>query len=459
VPRWIYLCCREPLDPLPASQLARGITAGDPERPAGIDYLTLAEDYPIGKRKNHGELITQAVGALEVAEAPSDGHRAYKVRYAPWPARPIVVHRWDDEKERNEIVESLFYKGAPIDRGAVSIRDVVEIQLWRHQLDDAGIVIAYEIARYLGQIGGALILDDRGHWKEVQRGGWRDLGTSARSRPSPYLRATEETFLSAAQSRADPVAWLLGEGRRLFLDFRVVGEEAAAWLAAVHAASASADAPAALVDAVADEALDNGGINVFTAPVSVMKLVHQFVAALPQQRAEALVAPPTGVRWRFTVDQPTPYVIERAVAEVTGWARITNMFARHFAIGALPRLGADAAGPIIRALEGRPPQRIVLLASLAAMGVPAARDTLTRHLRDRIERVRLVAKWGLTILDRPSERKPAAGATDRWCAGCGLVVDDAWPSCPMCATRPVPLPESPWRALRIHSCPCDLNQA
>ena len=472
-----------------ASKLAKGITGGDRKALAGVDYLTLAEDYPVGRQSGYEDLVDEVVAELRVARSESPGQVGYEVRYTSWPGQPILVHRWDLKAEGKNILKSLLENGAPLDASSLKIRELVGIQMRRHQLDDMGVVFAYEVARYLGQRGEAVILNDTGEWQEVVEGDWAPLGGSTH-RNAAYSGPTEAALVSAARSQAKPFAWLSGQARKLFLESGGSAADTAAMLAALQATASARTRFPEFLDALADDALDNGGANFFAAPASVMRLLHQFVGALPQARAEALVAPPNGVRWRFVLDRPTPYLIDRAVAEVRAWPKVTNMYVRAQALEALPRLGAAATSPLINSLDGKPPQRLMLLASLAALASPDALEVLTSHLSDPLVRVRAVAEWGLVILGPEvagetlqsaargkkkavaqaaerilrswEARKPSAPrssqARDQWCEGCGLVLHDVR-CCPWCGTSLSSVPASPWRALRSAACPVNLQQA
>lgn len=471
--------------------MADGIAGGDPKALAGVDYLTLAEDYPVGRRSGYEDLVAKAVDELAVARAQSAGNVAHEVRYAPWPAQPILIYRWDLKAEGKAILDSLVRTGAPLDRSSVKFRELVGIQVRRHQLEDMGIVFAYEVARYLGQRGEAAILNDQGEWQEVLEGEWTQLGHSV-PRDAATTGPTEAALILAAQSHAKPFQWLLNQARRTFLEFGGSGAQAAAALAALQAtASPRGSRLPEFVDALADDALDNGGPNFFAAPPSVMRLLHQFVGGLPQARAEALIAPPNGVRWRFILDRPTPYLIDRAVAEVKDWPKVTNIYLRAQAIEALPRLGVDAVPPLVTSLAGRPPQRLLLLASLAAIGSPDGLHVLVSHLSDSVERVRQVAEWGLSLLGpnvaggtlettARSKQKAVASAAqrllrswkggakaippstsgkDQWCESCGLVMHERVQRCPWCGNDLRAVPASAWRALRSPFCPVNLQQA
>jgi hypothetical protein len=482
MPSWIYLCCRKSVSKITAARLLRGIKGDEPEPRAGVDYLTLAEDYPVGKLKGYENVVEESLRRLEVAAQPDD--IAYEVSYADWPARPIAVHRWDLESAGSGLLDGILQKGAPAVKAA-TFKQLIGIRLSRHHLGDMGIVFAYEVARYLGQLGRALVLNDQGDWQEIEDGEWQPTGVQI---PKGFDRwcPADEQVLAEARTRPAALKWLLGESHKLFFEFDGRPARAAALLASLQEISSGEKLPA-LLDGLVDDAMDCQGMN--EPPSSVARLLHELIGSLPTRRAESLVAP-TGVRWRFVLDCPTLYVVERAVHEVHCWPRVTNMYVRSRAIVALPRLGAIAVGPLIQALAQRCPQRIVLLASLAAIGAPEGLETLLTHLADPLERVRMVAEWGLErlgpeqarerlsavasaknkparesaerLLQRWGKRKVTSrprGTNPRWCAGCGLIFDDHDSPCTWCGAQLESVPSSPWRAIASPACPVDLQQA
>jgi hypothetical protein len=53
-------------------------------------------------------------------------------------------------------------------------KEIVAVELGFSQLEDMGIVLAYEIARWLAQKGDGLVVDDDDCWMMVEGGGWVD---------------------------------------------------------------------------------------------------------------------------------------------------------------------------------------------------------------------------------------------------------------------------------------------
>jgi hypothetical protein len=167
MPLWITVYCRSSADDVTARRLLDGIQGRDPSAPAGVDYQTLAEDYHV-----HSVSPTDAVAALDVSDLRG-GEDVYEVRYGI-DARPLVVRRWRDPSRVVEEVQEVVDRPGRHPPLAIervrSSREVIGIELGSSQLRDMGIVIAYELARYLAQKCDGVILTDEERWLRVEKG-------------------------------------------------------------------------------------------------------------------------------------------------------------------------------------------------------------------------------------------------------------------------------------------------
>lgn len=165
---WLTVYCRSSVATLDPQQLADGLRDRDPEAPAGVDYDSLAEEYEIAD-----ELLEEAIEQLAVVSVspkPLDVEIRYR-RDPQW--RPIVVHLWNDPARVAEELEETHEGRDPPD-GALpylsACREIVGIELGFSQLDDMGLVIACELARYLAQKGDGIFVDDNNEWYAVEGG-------------------------------------------------------------------------------------------------------------------------------------------------------------------------------------------------------------------------------------------------------------------------------------------------
>jgi hypothetical protein len=171
---WLTIYCRKPVSMLTPEQLLAGLRDEDREAPAGVDYWTLAEHYGIEDEA----VVDAALDVLRVRGGDTIGLDVVEVCYRPQvDARPIVVHCWTaPERVAEELQEAQEGRAPPPEALARlrTIREVVGIELGFSQLEDMGIVLAYEVARWLTQKGDGVVVDDDDCWMAVEGGGWVD---------------------------------------------------------------------------------------------------------------------------------------------------------------------------------------------------------------------------------------------------------------------------------------------
>jgi hypothetical protein len=173
MPYWITVYCRTPVSSLAPAELLAGIRDEDPGAPAGVDYWTLAEGFGIEDE----DVVDAALDVLRVRPERARGLACEVCHRPELDARPIVVHCWSEpERVAEEIQEAEENREPPpaaLERLRAS-REVVGLELGFSQLEDMGIVIAYEIARWLAQKGEGLVADDDDQWFSVEGGAWAD---------------------------------------------------------------------------------------------------------------------------------------------------------------------------------------------------------------------------------------------------------------------------------------------
>jgi len=172
MPIWMTVYCRKPLSDLTPQQVLDGIQGNDPVAPAGVDYWTLAEDYGIDEDLVDEELSTLSVSPLR------GGDEGYEVRYGAR-EQPLAIRRWHDPtrvaEEIQEILEQADRQPEEAIRRVHASREVIGVEMRPGHLRDMGVVIAYEVARYLAQKGDGLIRTDEERWLEVKQGAFEPL--------------------------------------------------------------------------------------------------------------------------------------------------------------------------------------------------------------------------------------------------------------------------------------------
>jgi len=173
---WISIYCRSSIAEVESHQLARGLRGRDPSALAGVDYLTLAEDYGVDVTLVDAALEALTVRPLRGADS------GFEVHYGSETNQVVVVRRWHDAdrvaEEIAEVVERRDLPSAAEPRIRDS-REVIGIELEKHHLQDMGVVLAYEVARFLAQKGDGLILNDEGTWLRVDDGAFVTIPASS----------------------------------------------------------------------------------------------------------------------------------------------------------------------------------------------------------------------------------------------------------------------------------------
>jgi len=169
---WLTVYCRKPVSSLSPAQLLAGIRDQDPAAPAGVDYWTVAEDFGIEDEA----VVDAALDVLHVRPEGATGLDGLEVGYrSEAEARPIVVHCWSDPERVAEEIREAEENRSPPPRVRERLRastEVVGLELGFSQLEDMGIVIANELARWLAQKGDGVVADDDDGWMAVRGGGW-----------------------------------------------------------------------------------------------------------------------------------------------------------------------------------------------------------------------------------------------------------------------------------------------
>ena len=169
---WLTVYCRKSVASLEPRQLADGLRDRDPEAPAGVDYEALAEEYELDE-----DDLNEALEQLSVV-AVSRESLDVELRYRRDPtARPVIVHLWTNPERVAEELEETHDIREPPD-GALpylsACREIVGIELGYSQLEDMGLVLACELARYLAQKGDGIFVDDNNEWYAVEDGEFTD---------------------------------------------------------------------------------------------------------------------------------------------------------------------------------------------------------------------------------------------------------------------------------------------
>lgn len=121
-----------------------------------VSYKTLCKQYQLDPA-----LIEPARSSLEVVLSKEKIVPYFLVTYGSGNNQPIIVYDWDLESERGmEILDGIL-KGEitkEVRHALSAVNSIIEIELAPSQLNDMGLLLAYEIARWAANEGQGVIL-------------------------------------------------------------------------------------------------------------------------------------------------------------------------------------------------------------------------------------------------------------------------------------------------------------
>lgn len=156
---WITIYCARALGSLSAVELAAGLRGDDPHALAGVDYRTLSEDYGIDE-----SLVENCARTLSVKESTDVRYGWYRVDFSTLGSDPLTLYRWSQPErvaeEVTEVLGRLEITNSVLARRLKTSCEVIGIELKPSQLADMGVVVAYEVARYLAQRGDGIVVNE-----------------------------------------------------------------------------------------------------------------------------------------------------------------------------------------------------------------------------------------------------------------------------------------------------------
>ncbi len=128
---------------------------------SACDWWTIAEDFDIFEQ----DVIDAASNQLAIAPNP----KGFEIRYQSPEKRQLLAHIWTTPERVEEELEEV---AAPrhLQPQLRQTKAVIAIELGWSQLDDMGIVIAFQAARALAEICNGIIKDENDEWMHIKNG-------------------------------------------------------------------------------------------------------------------------------------------------------------------------------------------------------------------------------------------------------------------------------------------------
>ena len=162
---WISVYCTHSLAQVTPAALDAAL--------AQADFWTLAEIYAIDEAQ-----VIPALACLRIESENPTEFQHYNVIYREPKYRPVCITRCAGAAVVAQLAElhaTLMAQGmganAEIIRHLEQVIEIVNIELGYTQLADMGLLIAYEIARFLAMLGNGLVQDAAGSWWRIGQQG------------------------------------------------------------------------------------------------------------------------------------------------------------------------------------------------------------------------------------------------------------------------------------------------
>lgn len=159
---WISVYCTHSLAQVTPAALDAAL--------AQADFWTLAESYAIDEAQ-----VKPALACLKIESEPAAEFQHYNAIYREPTQRPVSITRWTGAAVVEQLAElhaTLTAQGnGDIIQHLEQVIEIVNIELGYNQLTDMGILIAYEIARFLAMLGNGLIQDVSDSWWRIGKKG------------------------------------------------------------------------------------------------------------------------------------------------------------------------------------------------------------------------------------------------------------------------------------------------
>lgn len=157
---WVTIFCKKSLPQIDTTELLSKITTAD--------FTTLAEGNEMDE-----DLVDKQIETLRFEPSFSPDFFMSDIHYGEEDSRrPLILHHWSEPEDIAEVLEEKeewLDKQTPETATAIKehfqeVVEIIAIELGFGQLEDAGILIADEIARYLAVVGDGIIEDGDNYW-------------------------------------------------------------------------------------------------------------------------------------------------------------------------------------------------------------------------------------------------------------------------------------------------------
>jgi hypothetical protein len=131
------------------------------------DYHTLCEQYGLSE-----DLVKPSMPLLSITHSPAKGDLFFFLKYDRGSVKSLPVYRWSSESEKGRALLAEALNRAASDRlseALVKTQEILGIEVEESQLEDLGLLLAYEMARWAMHQGGGVMFGLDGAWYRLNR--------------------------------------------------------------------------------------------------------------------------------------------------------------------------------------------------------------------------------------------------------------------------------------------------
>ena len=156
---WIFIFNQREIATIDEAALIQAVTASN--------YATLSAQYGLDPH-----LIAPALAHLKVVTSERAACPFFLLRYLPEPQQPLAFYQWDGHSEIGSSLLKEALDGCEseeIRRRLAQTRQINAIELSALQLQDMGLLLAYELARWSADQGEGVLRGIDGNWYRLNR--------------------------------------------------------------------------------------------------------------------------------------------------------------------------------------------------------------------------------------------------------------------------------------------------
>ena len=156
---WILVFNQQPIDEVTPEQVIPAITRSN--------FTTLCRQYGLDP-----VMIEPAKENLAVTLAPRETELFFLLRYRPENEPPIAVYRWEAAGRAGKELLSLAVEAAlpdPVQGLLHTTKQIIGVELSPAQLQEMGLLLGYELARWAAEKGKGIVQGLDGVWYHLNR--------------------------------------------------------------------------------------------------------------------------------------------------------------------------------------------------------------------------------------------------------------------------------------------------